>query len=77
MTASCAVMAGTVAAYVTPTAWHRPVAALVVVVLVAVNLAGVARTAAAAHSPQGRPRGQAEGSQLACAKPKGAPPPPG
>ncbi|CAL8974436.1 putative transporter [Cellulomonas sp. T2.31MG-18] len=48
-TASCAVMAGTVAAYVVPTAWHRPVAALVVVALVAVNLAGVSRTAAAAR----------------------------
>jgi len=48
-TASCAVMAGTVAAYVVPPAWHRPVAALVVVLLVAVNLAGVARTAAAAR----------------------------
>ena len=44
-TASCAAMATTVATYLVPDTWRRPVAALVVVALVAVNLRGVQRTA--------------------------------
>jgi APA family basic amino acid/polyamine antiporter len=44
-TASCAAMALTFAAYVAPTGWQRPVAALVVVLLALVNCAGVTRTA--------------------------------
>src|SRR6476620_2894446 len=44
-TASCAAMALTVAAYVAPQAWQRPVAAAVVVVLALVNCAGITRTA--------------------------------
>jgi APA family basic amino acid/polyamine antiporter len=44
-TASCAAMALTFAAYVAPSGWQRPVAALVVVVLALVNCAGVTRTA--------------------------------
>lgn len=46
-TASCAAMALAVAAYVVPGGWERPAAALVVVVLVAVNCRGVTRTAQA------------------------------
>ncbi|HEY0120115.1 MAG TPA: APC family permease [Cellulomonas sp.] len=48
-TASCAAMATTVATYLVPGAWRRPVGALVVVVLVAVNLLGVQRTARVAR----------------------------
>lgn len=44
-TASCAAMAMTVAAYTVPGPWQRPVAALAVVVLTAVNYRGVTRTA--------------------------------
>ena len=46
-TASCAAMALTFAAYVAPSRWERPVGALAVVVLVAVNYLGVTRTALA------------------------------
>ncbi|WP_416232183.1 APC family permease [Brachybacterium sp. NBEC-018] len=49
-TASCAAMALVVAAYLVPEeAWRRPVAAGVVLVLTAVNLVGVTRTAALAR----------------------------
>ncbi len=48
-TASCAAMATTVATYLVDDPWRRPLAALVVVVLVAVNLAGVQRTARVAR----------------------------
>lgn len=44
-TASCAAMALTFAAYAAPREWERPVAALAVVVLAAVNYRGVTRTA--------------------------------
>lgn len=44
-TASCAAMAMTVAAYAAPPDWQRPVAALAVVAITAVNLRGVTRTA--------------------------------
>lgn len=44
-TASCAAMALTAAAYLVPGAWQRPVAVVVVVMLVGVNLLGVTRTA--------------------------------
>jgi APA family basic amino acid/polyamine antiporter len=44
-TASCAAMALTVAAYVAPPPWQRPVAVAAVVVLAAVNYHGVTRTA--------------------------------
>ncbi|NRG40577.1 amino acid permease [Rathayibacter sp. VKM Ac-2835] len=46
-TASCAAMALTVAAYAAPAGWERPVAVAAVVVLVAVNVLGVTRTALA------------------------------
>ncbi|WP_432504279.1 APC family permease [Kineococcus arenarius] len=46
-TASCAAMALVVAAHLVPAPWQRPVAAAVVVVLAAVNLRGITRTAAA------------------------------
>ena len=45
-TASCAAMALTFAAYAAPAGWERPVAALAVLALCAVNLFGVTRTAA-------------------------------
>ncbi len=48
-TASCAAMATTVATYLVTDPWRRPVAALVVVALVAVNLLGVQRTARVAR----------------------------
>lgn len=49
-TASCAAMALVVAAYLVPEeAWRRPVAAGVVLVLTAVNLVGITRTAALAR----------------------------
>ena len=48
-TASCAAMALVVAAYLVPEAYQRPVAALVVVALTAVNLVGVTRTAGLAR----------------------------
>ncbi|MDO5662536.1 MAG: APC family permease [Brachybacterium sp.] len=48
-TASCAAMALVVAAYLVPEAWERPVAALVVVVMTAVNCIGVTRTAGLAR----------------------------
>lgn len=48
--ASCAAMALTVAAYAAPAGWQRPVAAAVVLVLAAVNCAGVTRTAAVARA---------------------------
>ena len=44
-TASCAAMALAVAAYAVPPPWQRPVAALVVVALVALGYRGVTRTA--------------------------------
>ncbi|MFI2105272.1 APC family permease [Isoptericola sp. NPDC019693] len=44
-TASCAAMALTFAAYAAPPGWERPVAALAVVALTAVNYRGVTRTA--------------------------------
>ena len=44
-TASCAAMALTFAEYAAPRAWERPVAALAVVALAAVNYRGVTRTA--------------------------------
>ncbi|UOQ88377.1 amino acid permease [Agromyces endophyticus] len=47
-TASCAAMAMTFAAYVVPAPWQRPVAAVAVIVLAAVNLRGITRTARAA-----------------------------
>ncbi|WP_022889849.1 APC family permease [Agromyces italicus] len=47
-TASCAAMAMTFAAYLVPEAWQRPVAAVAVIVLAAVNLRGITRTARAA-----------------------------
>lgn len=47
--ASCAAMALVIAAYLVPESWHRPVAALIVVVLTAVNLVGITRTAALAR----------------------------
>nr|WP_262926911.1 amino acid permease [Cellulomonas soli] len=47
--ASCAVMATTVALALVPAPWQRPVAAGVVVLLVAVNLRGVTRTVAVAR----------------------------
>ncbi|MBH0128968.1 APC family permease [Salinibacterium sp. NK8237] len=46
-TASCAAMALVFAAYVAPVGWEKPVAVLGVVVLTAINLLGVTRTAAA------------------------------
>lgn len=48
-TASCAAMALVVAAYLVPEQFQRPVAALLVVVLTAVNLIGITRTAALAR----------------------------
>ncbi|WP_234659612.1 APC family permease [Agromyces marinus] len=47
-TASCAAMALTAAAYLVPGTWQKPVAIIAVVVLVAVNLLGVTRTAGVA-----------------------------
>lgn len=47
--ASCAAMALTVAAYLGPPGWERPVAVGSVVALAAINLRGVTRTAAAAR----------------------------
>ncbi|WP_233190572.1 APC family permease [Brachybacterium sp. UMB0905] len=47
--ASCAAMALVIAAYLVPVSWHRPVAALIVAVLTAVNLVGITRTAALAR----------------------------
>ncbi|KZE95074.1 putative transporter [Agromyces sp. NDB4Y10] len=47
-TASCAAMALTAAAYLVPAPWQKPVAIAAVVVLVAVNVLGVTRTARAA-----------------------------
>ncbi|MEW1957926.1 APC family permease [Kineococcus sp. NPDC059986] len=44
-TASCAAVATTFAAHVAPTPWQRPTAAVAVVLLTAVNLRGIARTA--------------------------------
>ncbi|MBX3100537.1 MAG: amino acid permease [Salinibacterium sp.] len=44
-TASCAAMAMTFAAYAAPAGWERPVAIGAVVLLVAVNLRGITRTA--------------------------------
>lgn len=44
-TASCAAMALTFAAYAAPAGWERPVAALAVIALAAVNYHGVTRTA--------------------------------
>lgn len=44
-TASCAAMAMTVAAYVAPAGWQKPVAVAVVMALAAVNYVGVTRTA--------------------------------
>ncbi|HYI33112.1 MAG TPA: APC family permease [Glaciibacter sp.] len=44
-TASCAAMALTFAAYAAPPGWERPIAAVAVVVLAAVNYHGVTRTA--------------------------------
>lgn len=44
-TASCAAMALTVAAYAAPTGWEKPVAVAAVLLLAAVNLFGVTRTA--------------------------------
>jgi APA family basic amino acid/polyamine antiporter len=46
--ASCAAMALTVAAYVAPDAWRKPVAVLAVLALTGLNLLGVSRTAQAA-----------------------------
>ena len=48
-TASCAAMAMVVAAYLVPEQFQQPVAALLVVVLTAVNLVGITRTAALAR----------------------------
>ncbi|HEY8319319.1 MAG TPA: APC family permease [Amnibacterium sp.] len=48
-TASCAAMALTVAGYVAPPGWGKPVAILAVLVLTAVDLAGITRTAALAR----------------------------
>ena len=48
-TASCAAMALVVAAYLVPEPFQRPVAALLVVALTAVNLVGITRTAALAR----------------------------
>ncbi|GLI30127.1 MULTISPECIES: APC family permease [Brachybacterium] len=48
-TASCAAMALVVAAYLVPEPFQRPVAALLVVVLTAVNLVGITRTAVLAR----------------------------
>ena len=45
-TASCAAMALSVAVYVAPAAWQRPLAAGIVVAIVAVNYRGITRTAA-------------------------------
>ena len=44
-TASCAAMAITFAAYLAPVGWERPLAAAAVIVLAAVNLRGITRTA--------------------------------
>ncbi|WP_308164344.1 amino acid permease [Agromyces sp. ISL-38] len=44
-TASCAAMAITFAAYLAPPGWERPLAAAAVIVLAAVNLRGITRTA--------------------------------
>ncbi|AKU18111.1 APC family permease [Luteipulveratus mongoliensis] len=49
-TASCAAMAMTAAAYAVPSGWQRPVAACVVLVITAVNLRGVTRTALATRA---------------------------
>ncbi|MCT1996738.1 APC family permease [Brachybacterium muris] len=48
-TASCAAMAMVVAAYLVPEGFQRPIAAAVVVLLTAVNLVGVTRTAGLAR----------------------------
>ena len=48
-TASCAAMALVVAAYLVPEPFQRPVAALLVVALTAVNLVGITRTAVLAR----------------------------
>src|SRR5699024_1129685 len=48
-TASCAAMALTFAAYVAPPGWETPLAVLVVLLLAAVNYAGITRTAALAR----------------------------
>ena len=45
-TASCAAMALTFAAYVSPPAWERPVAVAAVIILATVNYYGITRTAA-------------------------------
>ncbi|PSL36433.1 amino acid/polyamine/organocation transporter (APC superfamily) [Labedella gwakjiensis] len=45
-TASCAAMALVVAAYIAPDGWERPVAVVVVVALVVVNVLGISKTAA-------------------------------
>jgi len=47
-TASCAAMAFTVAAYTVPPAWQRPVAIAAVVVIAAIDIAGVTKTVAVA-----------------------------
>ncbi len=47
-TASCAAMAITFAAYLAPVEWQRPLAVTAVIVLAAVNLRGITRTARAA-----------------------------
>jgi APA family basic amino acid/polyamine antiporter len=43
--ASCAAMALTFAAYVAPSAWERPIAAVAVIILATVNYFGISRTA--------------------------------
>lgn len=48
-TASCAAMALAFASYAAPAGWERPVAALAVVALAAVNYRGITRTAGAAR----------------------------
>lgn len=44
-TASCAAMALTFAAYVAPAGWERPLALVAIIVITAVNLRGITRTA--------------------------------
>lgn len=48
-TGSCAAMALTVASYLAPSGWQRPVAVLAVVALATVNVFGISRTAALAR----------------------------